>query len=103
MQADMRATICCLQALEDQNRALDEEVGELRELRDREGMSADVREMEHELKVRTAVAAGLQVLTYTLQWQGTSCGAAAAIRAAAAAAAAAAARPKQTSSCGMSL
>jgi hypothetical protein len=41
-----------LQALEDQNRALDEEVGELRELRDREGVSADVREMEHELKVR---------------------------------------------------
>jgi hypothetical protein len=40
-----------LQALEDQNRALDEEVGELRELRDREGVSADVQEMEHELKV----------------------------------------------------
>ncbi|WIA18956.1 hypothetical protein OEZ85_003625 [Tetradesmus obliquus] len=39
-----------LRALEDQNRALDEEVADLRELRDREGMSADVREMEHELK-----------------------------------------------------
>jgi hypothetical protein len=49
--------LCVLQALEDQNRALDEEVGELRELRDREGMSADVREMEHELKVRLAAAA----------------------------------------------
>lgn len=40
-----------MQAVEDQNRALDEEVSELRELRDREGMSADVRELEHELKV----------------------------------------------------
>ncbi|KAF8064552.1 hypothetical protein HT031_003352 [Scenedesmus sp. PABB004] len=39
-----------LRALEDQNRGLDAELGELRELRDREGTPGDVRELELELK-----------------------------------------------------
>lgn len=39
------------QALEDENRRLEEEISELRELRDREGISSDVRELERELKV----------------------------------------------------
>lgn len=46
------APACTLQVLEDRNRALDEEVGELRELRDHDGVSGDVRELETELKVR---------------------------------------------------
>ena len=40
------------QELEDQNRRLDAEVGELRELRDQEALSGDVKELELELKVR---------------------------------------------------
>lgn len=46
-----------LQVLEDRNRALDEEVSELRELRDQDGVSGNVRELELELKVSTSVHA----------------------------------------------
>jgi hypothetical protein len=42
----------CLQELEDQNRGLEGEIAELRELRDQEGFSGDVKELELELKVR---------------------------------------------------
>jgi hypothetical protein len=45
------SSACILQGLEDQNRILEADVRELRELRDQEGMSADVKEMELELKV----------------------------------------------------
>jgi hypothetical protein len=43
--------MCPAQELEDQHRALEAEIGELRELRDREALSGDVRELELELKV----------------------------------------------------
>jgi hypothetical protein len=44
--------LSCLQELEDQNRGLEGEIAELRELRDQEGFSGDVKELELELKVR---------------------------------------------------
>lgn len=43
--------VSCLQELEDQNRGLEGEIAELRELRDQEGFSGDVKELELELKV----------------------------------------------------
>jgi TolA-binding protein len=42
---------CLLQELEDQNRSLEGEIAELRELRDQEGFFGDAKELELELKV----------------------------------------------------
>lgn len=42
---------CLLQELEDQNRNLEGEIAELRELRDQEGFFGDAKELELELKV----------------------------------------------------
>jgi hypothetical protein len=47
---------CCLQELEDQNRGCETEIAELRELRDQEGFSVDVKSLELELKVCTVLA-----------------------------------------------
>jgi hypothetical protein len=47
----MTLSCCCLQELEDQNRGYEAEIAELRELRDQEGFSVDVKELELELKV----------------------------------------------------
>lgn len=47
----------CLQELEDQNRGLEGEIAELRELRDQEGFSGDVKELELELKVSARTCA----------------------------------------------
>lgn len=49
-----RCRPCEVQELEDQNRTLEAEVGELRELRDQEALSGDVKELELELKVTHA-------------------------------------------------
>lgn len=53
LRAGIHGTAACRQELEDQNRQLEAEVGELRELRDQEALSGDVKELELELKVRS--------------------------------------------------
>ena len=59
-----------LQSLEESNRALEDEISELRQLRDAADDAGDVREMQRELRVRSCCHFPHSGVTALTPWSG---------------------------------